>query len=174
MRPITCTARATFYDFPVTSWPDSDPLVTGVGGTELHLDGVGNRTAPDSVWNETYDSTADGFFYGFTGSPLASGGGKSVIFERPSFQDGVAKVVGQHRGVPDISMSAACDGGVNTYQSFPGGGRGWSPDVWHERGYAAVRRRRRPGRPVGRPPAWASSTRRSMRCRLSMRPGSST
>ena len=120
-------SESSFYDYPVTSWPDSDPLVTGVGGTELHLDGVGNRTAPDSVWNETYDSTADGFFYGFTGSPLASGGGKSVIFERPSFQDGVAKIVGQHRGVPDVSMSAACDGGVITYQSSPGGGGGWQP-----------------------------------------------
>ena len=47
--------ETTYYGFPVTSWPDSDPLVTGVGGTQLHLDGVGNRTAPDSVWNDTYD-----------------------------------------------------------------------------------------------------------------------
>ena len=27
--------ETTYYTFPVTSWPDSDPLVTGVGGTEL-------------------------------------------------------------------------------------------------------------------------------------------
>ena len=26
---------ATYYTHPVTSWPDSDPLVTGVGGTQL-------------------------------------------------------------------------------------------------------------------------------------------
>ena len=27
---------STYYLHPVTSWPDSDPLVTGVGGTQLH------------------------------------------------------------------------------------------------------------------------------------------
>ena len=45
----------TYYDFPVTSWPDSDPLVTGVGGTQLHLTASGHRTSPDTVWNDTYD-----------------------------------------------------------------------------------------------------------------------
>ena len=28
--------QTTYYLHPVTSWPDSDPLVTGVGGTQLH------------------------------------------------------------------------------------------------------------------------------------------
>ncbi len=60
-------------------------------------------------------------------SPLAGGGGKSIIFERPAYQDAVAKVVGAHRGVPDISMSAACSGSVDTYQSFPGQAAGWYP-----------------------------------------------
>ena len=32
---------ATYYDYPVTSWPDSDPTVTGIGGTELHLNAAG-------------------------------------------------------------------------------------------------------------------------------------
>ena len=40
------------YPFPVVDWPDSDPLVTAVGGTELSLDEFGNRTAPDAVWND--------------------------------------------------------------------------------------------------------------------------
>jgi len=31
------------------------------------------------------------------------------------------------RGVPDISMSAACSGSVNTYGSFQGAPAGWSP-----------------------------------------------
>jgi subtilase family serine protease len=31
------------------------------------------------------------------------------------------------RGVPDISMSAACDGAVDTYQSFGGQPAGWYP-----------------------------------------------
>ena len=32
-----------FYPFRVNSWPSSDPLVTSVGGTQLHLDANGNR-----------------------------------------------------------------------------------------------------------------------------------
>jgi subtilase family serine protease len=116
----------TYYDFPVTSWPDSDPLVTGVGGTELHLNANGERTAPDTVWNDTYNHATNEFFYGNAGpNPLAGGGGRSVIFARPSYQDGVRGVVQDQRGVPDISMSAACDGGVDMYQSFPGPAAGW-------------------------------------------------
>ena len=33
--------QTTYYLHPVTSWPDSDPLVTGVGGTQLHLSAAG-------------------------------------------------------------------------------------------------------------------------------------
>ncbi|MGA3352892.1 MAG: S53 family peptidase [Acidimicrobiales bacterium] len=120
--------ETSYYTYPVTSWPDSDPLVTGIGGTQLHLDGVGNRTAPDSVWNDTYNVATNEYIGGNAGpSPLAGGGGKSVIFSRPSWQAGVAKVVGAHRGVPDISMSAACNGAVNIYQSFAGQAAGWYP-----------------------------------------------
>ena len=61
----------TYYTRRVTSWPASDPLVTAVGGTDLRLDGQGNRTAPDQVWNDP------------VGSPTASGGGKSVMFAGP-------------------------------------------------------------------------------------------
>jgi subtilase family serine protease len=35
-------------------------------------------------------------------------------------------VVGDQRGVPDISMSGACDGAVDVYQGFPGQ-VGWFP-----------------------------------------------
>jgi len=118
----------TYYRFPVTSWPDSDPLVTGVGGTQLHLDGKGNHTAPDSVWNDTYNVPTNRFIFGNAGpNPLAGGGGLSIIFARPTYQDGVKAVVGAQRGVPDISMSAACNGGVDTYQSFAGQTAGWYP-----------------------------------------------
>jgi subtilase family serine protease len=118
----------TYYDFPVTSWPDSDPLVTGIGGTRLHLNAMGYRTSQDTVWNDSGDA-ASAEFAGTSnsGALLASGGGKSIIFSRPSYQDGVADVVGVHRGVPDISMSAACDGAVDAYQSFAGQSAGWYP-----------------------------------------------
>jgi subtilase family serine protease len=116
----------TYYDFPVTSWPDSDPLVTGVGGTQLHLNASGVHTAPDSVWNDTYSRATNEFIDGDAGpNPLAGGGGRSVIFARPTYQDGVRAVVGNQRGVPDISMSGACNGGVDMYQSFPGQAPGW-------------------------------------------------
>jgi subtilase family serine protease len=39
----------------------------------------------------------------------------------------VRNVVGDHRGVPDISMSAACNGSVDTYGTFGGAPAGWSP-----------------------------------------------
>jgi subtilase family serine protease len=116
----------TYYTFPVTSWPDSDPLVTGVGGTQLHLNANGHHTAPDNVWNDTYNVPTNKFIFGNTGpNPLAGGGGKSIIFARPSYQNGVKPVVGVQRGVPDISMSAACNGGVDYYQSFAGQAPGW-------------------------------------------------
>lgn len=116
----------TYYTFPVTSWPDSDPLVTGVGGTQLHLNASGAHTSPDTVWNDTYNKATNEFIEGDAGpNPLSGGGGASVIFARPSYQDGVKQVVNQQRGVPDISMSGACDGGVDMYQSFPGQAPGW-------------------------------------------------
>jgi subtilase family serine protease len=91
------------YPYPVNSWPSSDPLVTSVGGTQMTLDDAGNRLAPDVVWN-------DGFG--------AGGGGLSGVFDRPIYQYGVSSVVGNHRGTPDISMSAAVDGGCWVYFSF--------------------------------------------------------
>ena len=116
----------TYYTFPVTSWPDSDPLVTGVGGTQLHLNASGAHTSPDTVWNDTYNKATNEFIEGDAGpNPLSGGGGLSVIFARPSYQDGVKQVVKQQRGVPDIAMSGACDGGVDMYQSFPGQAPGW-------------------------------------------------
>jgi subtilase family serine protease len=118
----------TYYLFPVTSWPDSDPLVTGVGGTQLHLDANGNHTSPDTAWNDTYSVPTQQFISGDNGpNPLAGGGGKSVLFTRPSYQNLVRNVVGRARGVPDISMSAACNGAVDVYQSFPGAPAGWYP-----------------------------------------------
>ena len=100
------------YTHRVNSWPSSDPLVTSVGGTQLHLDAAGMRTQPDNVWNDT----------ALLGGPDAAGGGRSHVFARPPYQDRVRSVVGGHRGTPDISMSAAVDGGVLVYLGFPASG----------------------------------------------------
>jgi subtilase family serine protease len=102
------------FDHQVNSWPSSDPLVTSIGGTQLHLDLQGNRQAPDNVWND---------FAVFGPNPGASGGGPSKVFERPDFQDHVEGIVGDQRGTPDISMSAAVDGAAVFYYSFCDYGR---------------------------------------------------
>jgi subtilase family serine protease len=100
----------TLYPKRVNSWPSSDPLVTSVGGSQLYLDNAGNPVAAASVWN-------DGFG--------AGGGGQSAVFGRPAFQSGVRGAVGDRRGTPDISMSAAVNGGCWVYESFSGRGAGW-------------------------------------------------
>ncbi|WTL50791.1 S53 family peptidase [Streptomyces sp. NBC_01497] len=98
-----------YYDTQVNSWPSSDPLVTSIGGTQLHLDEQGKRTAPDSVYND----------YG------AGGGGQSHVFARPAYQNTVSRVVGARRGTPDVSMAAAVDGGAWTYTSYDPAETGW-------------------------------------------------
>src|SRR6266851_1745132 len=119
--------QSTYYLSPVTSWPDSDPLVTGVGGTQLHFSAQGKPTAP-TVWNDSYNQAANEFAHGNAGpNPLAGGGGTSILFSRPGYQNGVRNVVGGRRGVPDISMSAACNGSVDTYGTYRGAPAGWSP-----------------------------------------------
>jgi subtilase family serine protease len=117
----------SYYLHPVSAWPATDPLVTAVGGTQLRLNASGARTAPDRVWNDTYNKAVNEFIFGNAGpNPIAGSGGVSAIFSRPPYQDGVKSVVGQHRGVPDISMSAACNGAVNVFQSFKGVPAGWA------------------------------------------------
>jgi subtilase family serine protease len=122
-----------YYTHRVVDWPSSDPLVTAVGGTELHLNATGGHTSPDSVWNDTYNPAANevAFIDAFQDAgpnPIATNGGVSSIFKRPAYQDGVASVVGDARGVPDITMSAACSGMIDAYQSFPGFPKGWAID----------------------------------------------
>jgi subtilase family serine protease len=117
-----------YYLHPVTSWPDSDPLVTGVGGAQLHLTATGQPASPVRVWNDTYNVATNEYIEGDKGpNPLAGGGGKSVVFARPRYQNGVRNVVAGRRGVPDISMSGACNGAADMYQSFKGQPAGWYP-----------------------------------------------
>jgi subtilase family serine protease len=117
-----------FYTFPTVSWPASDSLVTAVGGTQLNLNAAGNRAGRDTVWNDTYNQAVNNLLYGSDGpNPTATGGGKSVYFGRPSYQNGVKKITGNRRGIPDISMSGSCAASVNVYQSFGGVQAGWYP-----------------------------------------------
>jgi subtilase family serine protease len=111
------------------SSPASDPLVTGVGGTELVaadycLTSLGcdptANPAPgtylsETAWNE---GPPYGDFQTHFGSTLASGGGYSTIYREPSYQRSAVK--GKQRGVPDISYNAAVLHGVLAYLDIPG------------------------------------------------------
>jgi len=98
-------ADTTYFTTPVVNWPASDPLVTAVGGTQIHLNQAGARTAPDNVWNDT----------ALLGEPAAGSGGVSSVFSQPSYQSSVSSVVGSWRGVPDVALSAAVDGAAIIY-----------------------------------------------------------
>lgn len=98
----------TFFPYPTVGWPASDPLVTSVGGTRLFLTRTGARVRPDVAWNH-------------------SGGGRSAVFARPAYQSSAAvrRVVLGRRGVPDVSMDAACQSALAGYGSFASAG--WFP-----------------------------------------------
>lgn len=105
----------SYYPFPTLIWPASDPLVTAVGATDLNLNSAGDRLAPDVVAHDTH------------GNPCCqvTGGGPSAVFGRPDFQNSVRGVVGDARGIPDISMSGACEGAVLVWLTFVS--PGWYP-----------------------------------------------
>ena len=104
------------FTYQMRGYPASDPLVTTVGATRLHLDARGNRISPDTVANDP--------------GVGASGGGLSTIFPRPDYQDAVESVVGDYRGGPDVSMSGDLYGGFEIYSSFPNQTHGPPTEGW--------------------------------------------
>ncbi|MGI8446079.1 MAG: S53 family peptidase [Streptosporangiaceae bacterium] len=117
-------AGGAFRTQRVVDWPASDPLVTAVGGTTLHLTGRGRRVSPDSAWNESSSTVVARY----TGAlPWASSGGVSAIFSRPTYQDAVRTVVGDRRGLPDVALSASFSGASLTFESFTGAPGTWKP-----------------------------------------------
>lgn len=113
------------------SSPASDPLVTGVGGTELTVakyclpargcnpasNPVAGTWESEKAWNEGLPYGDYGNIFGY--GTLSGGGGFSVVYDEPAFQQGVLHGVKQ-RAVPDISYNAALEHGVLTYLSIPG------------------------------------------------------
>ena len=63
----------------------------------------------ESVWKEDW-------------ALAAGGGGVSTVFEAPDYQAVLAanlkRLLADHRGIPDLSMNAAINGGVVTYGSY--------------------------------------------------------
>lgn len=106
----------------VVSSPASDPLVTAVGGTSLtaatYCKTLSNcKPAPGTYKSEAaWDEKSKG-------GDGASGGGISVLYSQPGFQNGVVK--GTMRGVPDVSYDAAVRTGVLVYYDYAYYGGPW-------------------------------------------------
>jgi subtilase family serine protease len=88
-------AGTSFYHFRAVFYPTSDPLVTGVGGTTVDVTSRGTLARPETVGRQVYG-----------GQTFTGGGGRSALFPRPAWQDSVANITGDHRGVVDVSMDA--------------------------------------------------------------------
>jgi subtilase family serine protease len=85
------------FPYRVASWPGSDPLVTAVGGSVLHLNANGTQASPATLWPE-------------------SGGGLSKTYARPAWQNSVKSITGStQRSLPDIAM----EGIEGTSQATP-------------------------------------------------------
>ncbi len=80
-------------------YPSASPFVVSAGGTLINRDGNGNFT---------YESAA--YF---------AGGGPSQYEKRPSYQNVIKKIVGTHRGTPDIAALAI---GAVIYSQYGCGG----------------------------------------------------
>jgi len=85
------------------NYPAVSPYVIAAGGTSLQRDASGKFTG-ESYWDN---------FYG------GGGGGLSTTESIPSYQNVIASIVGNHRGVPDISSDADPVSGVAVYDSTP-------------------------------------------------------
>jgi subtilase family serine protease len=108
--------------YPTVSWPASDPLVTGVGGTYLCTD----PTTGTSV--DTTDPPVNCQPAGNPGSAreigwVDSGGGFSHIFAKPTYQNTLpagSTAIGTMRGVPDVAFQASSRTGTLVYDTAPG------------------------------------------------------
>jgi subtilase family serine protease len=112
--------------FPSVDFPASSPFATGVGGTSLALKpdntmafqtGWGNNLTRIAETNALHNAPVNPPLHlGFQGG---AGGGASVTFARPSFQNGL-NVPGSMRLVPDISMLADPFTGVEFIETING------------------------------------------------------
>jgi subtilase family serine protease len=123
-------------------YPASDPLVTGIGGTEgnPYYNGLAGQPLPTckpgksctlGLAKVTCQTSGACTTTGYGGEQVwnepffgaATGGAESLIFGVPSFQAGVNG--SSQRTTPDVSYNATISGGVLTYLGFLGSSSGW-------------------------------------------------
>jgi subtilase family serine protease len=94
----------------VVEWPSVQPNVTAVGGTSIKRNGSTGAYMGEAAWGDICGN-----------GPCGSGGGISKYYTRPAYQSAVQSVVGNKRGVPDISAEADPATGVWIYIKDQGG-----------------------------------------------------
>jgi subtilase family serine protease len=87
-------------------FPASDPLVLAVGGTTLVANPATGSYKGETAWNNPGHGS--------------SGGGFSLVFARPSYQDDVPGIA-SHRGVPDVAADAGDATGLALINELPSG-----------------------------------------------------
>lgn len=131
---------ANLFTSPVVGWPSTSPYVVAVGGTQLQFGWTWDPSSNDAFtstgahnpayWNAT-DSGDSEAVWNESWAPIGTGGGASVIYPRPSWQQGVDSGYGNHRLVPDTAWNAAVNGGVDVYiTAYPQFNCGNSTGCW--------------------------------------------
>src|ERR1035441_1678222 len=108
------------------SWEQESPYATVVGGTVLTMNGSGASYASETVWNPNPG--------GVYGSQVGSGGGLSLNYATPYWQQGVSMTANHgsttQRNIPDVAMVAV---GLDVYVNGSdrgGGGTSASAPLW--------------------------------------------
>lgn len=129
------------YSHPTTEWPATSPYVTAVGGTQLQDGWTWDPTSNDAFtssgfnpdyWQWTPSSGPTNTVWNESWAPIATGGGSSVIYPKPSWQkDSPDPSSYPGRTVPDTSWNAAVNGGVDVWISaYPGYNCGNTTGCW--------------------------------------------
>lgn len=105
-------------NYTAVGYPSTSPYVVAVGGTQLQYnwtwDPMSNDPSTSAYWNWTPGGDSEAV-WNESWAPIGTGGGASVIYPRPSWQQGVDTGYGNHRLVPDTAWNAAVNGGVDVY-----------------------------------------------------------
>ena len=91
---------ASSGDSPGVGYPGTSPNVVSAGGLTNRRSAATFNFIQETGW-------------------VDAGGGQSAIEARPSYQSGIAAIVGPARGVPDLSFDADPNTGVYVYDTFP-------------------------------------------------------
>lgn len=97
---------ASAGDAPGVIYPSASPDVISAGGTTVSRNIKSGNFVLENTWQD-------------------AGGGLSQVEPRPSFQNGIANIVGNARGTPDISFDSNPNTGVWVYDTNAVTGVGW-------------------------------------------------